>query len=280
MGTHRLVPPRRFAFLLFLPFIGLSGCGSSGSLPVGAEGVADAPTSEPTPAPDPPPPPPPEPESEPEPEPEQISWGHADLDPDNDDIVGPPAPLDDCEARLEAAGVTFKPSRIGVGGERDGVYTCGAHQVVRLKQGPGAITYSSKPLLTCTMALALADFERIAQEEAERILGARITAIHHLGTYNCRKMVNYDLISEHSFANGIDLARFELDSGETISVEDHFLPELDSPSDPKTLFLRTLANRLYDEEVFSVVVTPYFDRLHHNHIHVDLARYRVDGSRP
>ena len=59
-----------------------------------------------------------------------------------------------------------------------------------------------------------------------------------------------------------------------------FKPELETAEDPKTEFLRTLANRLYDEEVFSVVVTPYFDNLHYNHIHVDLARYRVDGSRP
>ena len=48
----------------------------------------------------------------------------------------------------------------------------------------------------------------------------------------------------------------------------------------EVVFLRGLANRLYDEGVFSVVVTPYFDNLHRNHIHVDLARYRVDGSRP
>src|SRR5690606_7338150 len=108
---------------------------------------------------------------EPEPQPEPISWGHADLDPDNDNIIGPPEPLDDCEERLEAAGIRFKPARIGVGRKVDGVYTCGAHQVVRIKQGPGKIAYSSNPLLTCTMALAFADFERIAQEEAERIVG-------------------------------------------------------------------------------------------------------------
>jgi hypothetical protein len=130
------------------------------------------------------------------------------------------------------------------------------------------------------MALAFADFERIAQEEAERIVGSRIATIEHMGTYNCREMLNYDMISEHSFANGIDLKRFVFVNGESTSVLDDFEPGNDSPTDPKTLFLRSLSNRLYDEEVFSVVVTPYFDNLHRNHIHVDLARYRVDGSRP
>ena len=56
-------------------------------------------------------------------------------------------------------------------------------------------------------------------------------------------------------------------------------PDVESPTDGKTIFLRSLANRLYDEDVFSVVVSPYFDHLHRNHIHGDLARYRVDGSR-
>lgn len=176
--------------------------------------------------------------------------------------------------------MSFKPARIGVGKKVDGVYTCGAHQVVRIKRGPGKIAYSKSPLLTCTMALAMADFERVAQEEAERFMGSRIKTIEHMGTYNCREMVNFDLLSEHSFANGIDLKRFTFKNGESLTVLDDFKPAVDNPDDPKTLFLRSLANRLYDEEVFSVVVTPYFDNLHRNHIHVDLARYRVDGSRP
>jgi hypothetical protein len=45
------------------------------------------------------------------------------------------------------------------------------------------------------------------------------------------------------------------------------------------LFLRSLARRLYDEDVFSVVLTPFFDALHRDHFHLDLARYRLDGTR-
>ena len=275
------------ALPLTLVALGLvAGCdGSSTTSPTPGAGPSASPdepvvAATPEPAPEPTPEPAHEPTPEPAPEPERVSWGHADLDPSNDTQIGPPEPLADCEAQLEAAGINFKAARIGVGRKVDGVYTCGAHQVVRVKRGPGKIAYSSNPLLTCTMALALADFERIAQEEAERIVGARITKIDHMGTYNCREMVNFDLISEHSFANGIDLKVFHFANGESASVQGWFKPELATPADPKTEFLRTLANRLYDEEVFSVVVTPYFDNLHYNHIHVDLARYRVDGSRP
>lgn len=204
---------------------------------------------------------------------------HADMDPSNDWVVGPPAPIAGCEERLEAAGVEYSPARIGLGRKRDGVYTCGAEKVVRYRRGPGKIKYNRSPLLTCGMALALADFERIVQEEAERELGSRVERIEHMGTYNCRKMVNYDLVSEHSFANAIDLKSFHLEDGRKITVLGDFKPEQEA-AEPETRFLRRLANRLFDEQIFSVVVTPFFDAIHRNHIHVDLARYRVDGSRP
>lgn len=205
---------------------------------------------------------------------------HADMDPDNDDILGPPPPLEDCHERLADLGVTFKPARIGVGKKRDGVFTCGAKQVVRYRGGPEEIKYSTAPLLTCGMAIAFADFERIVQEEAVRELGSRVKKIDHLGTYNCRKMVLYDFISEHSYANGIDLRRFHLDDGREITVFKHFTPKVaDADAAPEARFLRRVAERLYDEDVFSVVITPYFDHLHRNHMHVDLARYRTDGTR-
>ena len=208
------------------------------------------------------------------------SYGHADLDPLNDLQIGPPPPLPDCEERLATAGVTFKPARIGTSRKIDGVPTCGAEQVVRFKRGPGKIAYSSSPLLTCTMALALADFEQVVQEEAERELGSRVARIEHLGTFNCRKMALYDLISEHSYANGIDIRRLVLADGRVVDVLKHFRPEDADAPDVRGTFLRKLANRLFDEQVFSNVVTPYFDSAHRNHIHVDLGRYRVDGSRP
>lgn len=254
--------------------------------PAGEAALAE---SEPEPETEPESAPEPEPESEPESEPEVTPEQpepdphvHADLDPLNDFVVGPPEPLEDCEAQLEAAGITFKPARIGVGRKHNGVYTCGAEQVVRYKGGPGEIKYAkSSPLLTCTMALALASLERVVQEEAEATFGSRVVKIDHMGTYNCRKMANYDFISEHSFANGIDLQAFTLANGKKISVLDHFKPDVaDEDCDDRAKFLRRVSNRLWDEKVFSVVITPYFDNLHRNHIHVDLARYRVDGSRP
>ena len=81
-------------------------------------------------------------------------------------------------------------------------------------------------------------------------------------------------------ANAIDIRRFRLADGRKVGVLEDFGIGQESPSDPKALFLRSVANRLFDEGVFSTVLTPFFDSLHHNHFHLDLARYRVDGSRP
>jgi hypothetical protein len=129
------------------------------------------------------------------------------------------------------------------------------------------------------MALALARFEQIAVEEAERLLGAGVTRIRHGGTYSCRNMSRFRLVSEHSYANAIDVYELVLSNGKKISIKRDFCPIDGSAVGPTGEYLRTLARRCYDENVFSVVLTSYFDRLHSDHLHMDLARYRVDGTR-
>ncbi len=203
---------------------------------------------------------------------------HADADPTNDAVVGPPDIVADCGERLRAAGVQFSPAELPVRTRRGGL-TCGAEQVVVYERGPTGVRWNASPLVTCGMALALSDFERILAEEAA-VLGQRVVRIEQGGTYNCRKMARYDWISEHSFANAIDVRSFTLKNGRRISVE-HDFGKLDrEPKSMEGRFLRSLARRLYDEGVFSVVLTRYFDELHRDHFHLDLARYRVDGTRP
>jgi hypothetical protein len=159
-------------------------------------------------------------------------------------------------------------------------YTCGAGQAVVYRSGPTRVRYNAAPTLTCGMALALADFERLLQEEAERHLGKRVVRIEHGGTYSCRKMTRYTtMVSEHSYGNAIDLRSFTLEDGRRVSVERHFGKLETEPRDPRSLFLRAATRRAYDEGMFSVVLTPFFDRLHRDHLHLDLARYRVDGTR-
>lgn len=203
-----------------------------------------------------------------------------DVESDEDDDavwVGPPDVIPECEQKLDDAGISWAASRIPLHQTKGGI-TCGAEQIVRYEKGPGGISWGGKPKVTCGVALAMARLEAIVQEEAEVHFGRPVTRIKHMGTYNCREMANYPgWVSEHSYANAIDIKDFTLKGGAKVSVLDHYVKSDREPNTKKAKFLRQVARRLYDERVFSVVLTPSFDRAHRNHFHLDLARYYVDG---
>jgi hypothetical protein len=206
--------------------------------------------------------------------------GSADLDPSNDEVVGPPSAVPDCEARLQGAGVAFRRSELPLRTTVRGALTCGAEQVVEYLGSESGIRYNAAPVLTCTMALGLASFERVLQEEARTRLGTRVKRLNHAGTYSCRRMARFTaMVSEHSYANAIDLRSMALEDGRSIVVVKDFGPLEDDPSTPEGRFLRTVARRAYDEKILSVVLTPRYDVLHRDHFHLDMARYRVDGTR-
>ena len=203
--------------------------------------------------------------------------GSANQDLDDDDVTGPPDVIPDCEARLAAANVQFRPAKLPI--VKKGTLTCGAPQVVQYLKGPNGMRIYPPPLVSCTLALALARFEQVLERTAVEMLGSRVVSVSQGGTYSCRSMARFRQISEHSYANAIDFYSFRLADGRTISVLRHFGDPKQEPRAPETRFLRELAHRLFDEKVFSVVVTRFYDDLHRDHIHGDMAHYRVDGSR-
>lgn len=203
--------------------------------------------------------------------------GLANLDPSDDAIVGPPEAIEDCAQRLRAAGVTFRVARLPLRQKRG--YVCGAPQVVEYLEGPEHIRYRPRPIVTCQLALGLAHFETVLNRTAIEYLGTKVTSVTHGGTYNCRSMARFRMVSEHSYANAIDIRAFGLSDARTLSVLKHFGRPGDEAESPETRFLRQIGQRAFDENVFSVVVTRYFDEIHRDHIHVDMAHYRTDGSR-
>jgi len=203
----------------------------------------------------------------------------ADLNPGNDYVVAPPEPIADCEAKLRALGVVFAATELPVKAGNAKRPTCGAPQAVVYQRGPEKIRYNSAPVVSCGMALGLARFERVLNEEAKRYLGQEVARVEQGGTYNCRKMARFNLVSEHAYANAIDIRSVTLKNGRNLSVLKTFGKLEGEPKRPEARFWRSVANRLYDEGAFSVVITPFFDGLHKDHIHLDQARYRVDGSR-
>jgi hypothetical protein len=215
------------------------------------------------------------------PVPARREGAYANLDPADDLIVGPPDERPDCDAELARAGVRYRAASLPVHTEHRGKLVCGAPQVVTYLGGPGDIVYEPTPLLTCGMALALASFEHIVQEEAARAYRSRVVRIEQLGTYSCREIAAYPgWVSEHSYANAIDLSRFILKNGTTIDVQRDFDEGDAPPGRPAGAFLRAVSQRGNDEDVFSHVLTPFFNAAHRNHFHLDLSRFRNDGTRP
>jgi len=191
----------------------------------------------------------------------------------------PPAPQAGCEAELTAAGAVFKASPMTMHWNGSREFLCGAKQVVRYSRGPAKVRYSSSPRVTCAVARALLRFEAIVQEEAQQVFGRPVTKIEQMGTYNCRQIAAYEgWVSQHSFAHAIDVKRFTLKGGREISVQRHYGRGPDAPAHKEGQFLRGVARRVVAEGVFNVVLTPNFDRAHHNHFHLDLAAYVVDGT--
>ena len=196
-------------------------------------------------------------------------------------MVGPPEALPECDADLAKAGVTYKPASLPVHTQGKAKIICGAPQVVTYVRGPADVAWNIAPVVTCSMALAIAAFERLAQNEATTIFGSPIARIDQIGTYSCREVAAYPgTVSEHSYANAIDIGRFVLKSGKSVEVLRDFERSEGTPTKPSGIFLRVVSRRANDEDVFSHVLTPFFNATHNNHFHLDLARYRLDGTRP
>src|SRR5262249_42039662 len=160
-----------------------------------------------------------------------------------------------------------------------GGVVCEAPDGVAVKRGASGLRFAPPARVNCAFALRLARFERILQEEARSVFRSPVQSIVQLGTYNCRHMAAYpDFVSEHSFANAIDVATFVLRNGRRVIVERDWVRAEKPAAGAAAQFLRRLTRRLYDEKVFSVVLTPSFDSHHKNHLHLDGAPYTVDGT--
>jgi hypothetical protein len=188
-----------------------------------------------------------------------------------------PAPPAQCRETLRAAGVKLQPWPLRPSTMPNGV-VCQAPEGIAVSRGR-ALRYQPPARVNCAFAQRLVRFETIVDEEARAVLRSRVRAIVQLGTYNCRRMAAYpDLVSEHSFANAIDVAAFVLANGRRVEVERDWVRAGQPAPRPASQFLRRLTRRLYDEQIFSVVLTPSYDKHHKNHLHLDGAAYSVDGT--
>ncbi|WP_437938796.1 extensin-like domain-containing protein [Sorangium sp. So ce341] len=177
----------------------------------------------------------------------------------------------DCRDALKQSGARFqalpdvaKPNKKG----------CGIPHGVLLTRGPTGIVYSPPLQVDCSLALRLADIERVIQEEAETHLGSPIARISTLGSYACREVVGRmrrwsEGLSEHSFGNAFDISRFSPKRGRAISVLRDYVLYGSDPTTREGRFLRGVTRRLRAEGAAARVLGPDFDASHRDHLHVD-----------
>ncbi len=155
---------------------------------------------------------------------------------------------------------------------KDGV--CGTPAPIRLKSfglpGEPAVSLSPAPVVSCKLAGALHRwFEVSVQPNAKTHLHASVVGIATLSAYNCRP--RYDdpgqRISQHAFANALDVSEFITAKGEHVSVLDGW-----SAGDDRGAFLRAIHDGAC--QIFGTTLGPEANEAHKNHFHLDMKERR------
>ncbi len=183
-----------------------------------------------------------------------------------------------CKLALKAAKVRFgsfrvRPKRLrGSHGQ-----VCNVVDPVVLYRGPSGLRFGAARV-SCAFALRLVRFEKVLQQEAQRAFGEPVKKLMLWSSYRCSIIAGAGgLPSEHAFGNAIDLGGVVLRSGRRTTVLRHY-PRRGMGKTKRGRFWVRLSKRLYRDGVFTVVLTPRFNRTHHNHLHLDGASYSVDGT--
>lgn len=80
------------------------------------------------------------------------------------------------------------------------------------------IPYSKPVKINPFFRERLIQFEILAAEVGHRTMGSAPVKLHHMGTLNCRPVRNRKLLSEHAFANAIDVSGFTFQNSDGSST--------------------------------------------------------------
>ncbi len=171
--------------------------------------------------------------------------------------------LEQCEAELASARVTFSPTPDRVNSETCGLTAAG---VLGPDMGTVARMAPSDVTMTCALAAAVSVWRRQSVEPAAReLLGSDVVEIDHMGVYACRPVNNQagNRPSAHSRAAALDFAGVRLRDGRRITVRGDW-----NAGGPEAAFLR----RIRDDacKVFGTTLSPDYNALHHDHLHLHL----------
>jgi hypothetical protein len=170
-----------------------------------------------------------------------------------------------CVERLAKAGVRAEPAPAIEHG------ACGARHPLRLIGLPGALEVSPPAIVTCAVAEALTKWAEGVSAEAERHLSGPPAKVLIGTSYECRGQNRQAgaKLSEHAFANGVDVMGFAFRARPTIAIAPR------TGDAPEALFQAAVRQKAC--AYFSTVLGPGSDAAHANHLHLDM-RARRPGS--
>ena len=138
----------------------------------------------------------------------------------------------------------------------------------------GQVALKPAATLRCQMVPSVETWVRtILRPAARRYLGSDIAHIQVAASYSCRTRNSRAgaKLSEHGKANAIDISKFKLANGRTVTVKHGW-----RGSQGERRFLRYIHRGACEH--FSTVLGPNADRYHHDHFHFDLASHGRRGT--
>lgn len=123
--------------------------------------------------------------------------------------------------------------------------------------------------MTCPLARQFSRWVRESvQPAAAQWLGGNVARIETFGTYACRSVNSQPgaRLSEHAFANAVDVSGFRLGDGRTVTVQAGW----NGDDERVRRFLRQVHQGGCRR--FNVGLSPDSDAYHYNHLHFDMGR--------
>jgi hypothetical protein len=172
-----------------------------------------------------------------------------------------------CLTDLKAQSVRFQvlPNQMRGGG-------CRTIDTIKLLD-LGTETANLGPM-TCPLAANFAAWARHAvRPAAKQYLGSDVVRIETFGTYSCRNVNGgrSGKLSQHAYANAVDVSAFVLRDGRRISLLNNWNGE-----PQERAFLRRIHQSACKR--FGTVLGPEYNAQHANHFHFDMAKSMKDGS--
>lgn len=167
-----------------------------------------------------------------------------------------------CLAALESRGLEVEPWDAPRRG------ACRVETPVRVAHGV-AVAFEPQLETSCELLQTWTKLEPQMDALAQRHLDSPVQTIRHYGSHSCRRSTgNRRRMSAHARGNAIDIARFELADGSSVSV----LKDWGTRND-RGRFLAALVERAC--RLFGTVLTPAYDRPHRDHLHFELGPEQV-----